>query len=251
LGKPGRLDDRQITSSGEKWRKPVPREAIQVFRVPQQIAIVSYRFLVTCWFSVEHGRKTSVDYGLGHKSSLEQRGGSLMYLKNAIVCVLAAGCVAATSMLLPTVGHAQQDKVKTAMGLLMTKTAKLGEPKLEGTDAVGGKSVPGLYFGSTKMNNHFDVVDEVVKEAGGTATLFVKAGDEYVRVATNVKKDDGSRAIGTVLDPKGKAIESIKKNEPYYGEADILGKAYITGYEPIHDAGKNVIGIYYVGYMKN
>jgi hypothetical protein len=46
------------------------------------------------------------------------------------------------------------------------------------------------------------------------------------------------------------AIESIKKNEPYYGEADILGKAYITGYEPIHDAG-NVIGIYYVGYLKN
>jgi hypothetical protein len=66
-------------------------------------------------------------------------------------------------MLLPTVGHAQQDKVKTATGLLMTKTAKLGEPKLEGTDAVGGKSAPGLYFGSTEMNNHFDVADEVVK----------------------------------------------------------------------------------------
>jgi hypothetical protein len=108
----------------------------------------------------------------------------------------------------------------------------------------------GLYFGSTKMNNFFDVVDDVVKEAGGTATLFVKAGDEYVRVATNVKKDDGSRAIGTILDPKGKAIESIKKNEAYYGDADILGKAYATGYEPIRDAGKNVIGIYYVGYLK-
>jgi hypothetical protein len=101
------------------------------------------------------------------------------------------------------------------------------------------------------MNNFFDVVDDVVKEAGGTATLFVNAGDEYVRVATNVKKDDGSRAIGTILDPKGKAIESIKKNEAYYGEVDILGKAYITGYEPMHDAGKNVIGIYYVGYLKN
>ena len=93
-----------------------------------------------------------------------------MYLKNAIGCVLVAGCVASTSMLLPSVGYAQQNsKVKTAMGPLMAKTAKLGEPKLEGTDAVGGKSVPGLYFGSTKMNNHFDVVDEVVKEAGGTA----------------------------------------------------------------------------------
>jgi len=174
-----------------------------------------------------------------------------MYLKNIVVGVLAAGCIAATSMLLPGVGHAQQDKVKTAMGLLIAKTGKLGEPKLQGTDTVAGKSVPGLYFGSTKMNNFFDVVDDVVKEAGGTATLFVKAGDEYVRVATNVKKDDGSRAIGTILDPKGKAIDSIKKNEAYYGEADIVGKAYVTGYEPIRDAGKNVIGIYYVGYLKN
>jgi Cache 3/Cache 2 fusion domain len=32
-------------------------------------------------------------------------------------------------------------------------------------------------------------------------------------VATNVKKDDGSRAIGTVLDPKGTAIAAIAKGE--------------------------------------
>jgi Cache 3/Cache 2 fusion domain len=90
------------------------------------------------------------------------------------------------------------------------------------------------------------LVDEVVKQASRTATIFVKSGDDYVRVATNVKKDDGSRAIRTILDPKGKAIESIKKGEAFYGEADILGKAHIT------DAGclENVIGIYYLGYLK-
>ena len=83
-----------------------------------------------------------------------------------------------------------------------------------------------MYFGSTRINNNFELVDEVVRQAQGTATIFVKHGDEYVRVATNVKKDDGSRAIGTILDPKGKAIESIRKDEPFYGEADILGKPY-------------------------
>jgi len=84
----------------------------------------------------------------------------------------------------------------------------------------------------------------------GRSHFFLLNGEEYVRVATNVKKDDGSRAVGTILDPKGKAIEFIKKNEPFYGEVDILGKPYITGYKPIRDASKNVIGIYYVGYMK-
>jgi methyl-accepting chemotaxis protein len=28
----------------------------------------------------------------------------------------------------------------------------------------------------------------------------------------------------------------------------ILGKPYLTGYEPMHDAAGEVIGIYYVGY---
>jgi hypothetical protein len=78
----------------------------------------------------------------------------------------------------------------------------------------------------------------------------VKAGDEYVRVATNVKKADGSRATGTILDPKGSVIAMINKGDAYYGEANILGKQYVTGYEPIKDASGNVIGIYYVGYMK-
>src|SRR3954447_8904621 len=142
------------------------------------------------------------------------------------------------------------EDVRAAMQLVKSKAASLGAPVLKGEEAVAGKTVPALHFGATKMNNNFVLVDEVQKEAGGTATIFVKSGDEFVRVATNVKKDDGSRAIGTILDPKGKAIAAIAKGESYFGEADILGKPYVTGYEPIRDAS-NVIGVYYVGYLKN
>ena len=48
-------------------------------------------------------------------------------------------------------------------------------------------------------------------------------GNDFVRVATNVKKDDGSRAIGTVLDPKGKAIAAISKGASFYGEVPNSG----------------------------
>ncbi len=143
------------------------------------------------------------------------------------------------------------EEVQVAMQLLKSKAATLGAPSVNGQEAVAGKAVPALHFGATKMNNNFVLVDEVQKEVGGTATIFVKSGDEFVRVATNVKKDDGSRAIGTILDPKGKAIAAIAKGESYFGEADILGKPYVTGYEPIRDASSNVIGVYYVGYLKN
>jgi Single cache domain 3 len=36
-------------------------------------------------------------------------------------------------------------------------------------------------------------------------------------------------------------------SEAFYGAATILGKPYLTGYEPIHDVRNNVIGIYYFG----
>jgi pimeloyl-ACP methyl ester carboxylesterase len=147
------------------------------------------------------------------------------------------------------VGAHDMQKVKAALALLKSECEILGPAKIDGTDTLDGNAVPTLFFGATKMNNNFTFVDEVVKEVGGTASVFVKSGADYVRVATNVMKDDGSRAIGTILDPKGKVIELINKNEAFYGEATILGKPYLTGYEPMHDGLNNVIGIYYFGYL--
>jgi len=147
------------------------------------------------------------------------------------------------------VGALDMQKVKAAMALLKSESEKLGPAKIEGTDTIDGNAVPAVFFGATRMNNNFTLVDEVVKEVGGTATIFVKSGADYVRVATNVMMDDGSRAIGTILDPKGKVIEFINMDKAFYGEATILGKPYLTGYEPMHDALNNVIGIYYFGYL--
>ena len=164
--------------------------------------------------------------------------------------ILAA--VLFVAVLSPIAVNAQTDpKVQKAMAALKAATAKLGAPRVDGMEAVSGKSASALYFGTTKINNSFEIVDAIVKEHGGTATLFAKTGDEYVRVSTNVPKPDGSgRATGTILDPAGKAIVNVNKGEAFYGEVTILGVPYITGYEPIKDASGKVIGIYYVGYKK-
>ena len=171
--------------------------------------------------------------------------------------LLAAACLVAASVLMPGVVHAQADaRVAKSMETLKAMTAKLGAPKIDGRQAIGGglaiggKDAPGLYFGSTLVNN-FEIVDAIGNEDGKgmTATLFVKNGDEYIRVSTSVPKPDGSgRAIGTVL--AGPALESIKAGEAHYGEVPILGTPYITGYEPIKDESGAIIGVYYVGYKK-
>ena len=175
-----------------------------------------------------------------------------MNRKNFCVGIFAAGCFVASAVLAPSVGHAQADpRVAKSMEALKAMTAKLGTPKLDGKEAVGDKEAPALYFGTTKINNNFDVVDAVGKKdgAGMTATLFAKGGDEYIRVSTSVPKPDGGgRAVGTVL--TGPALESIKAGKAYYGEVPILGTPYITGYGPIKDSSGAQIGVYYVGYKK-
>ena len=133
---------------------------------------------------------------------------------------------------------ADSANVKSAMQVLKDETAKMGPPKLDG-DA--------LYFGNAKINDNFTVVDDVKAKHGGTATLFAKKGNNFVRVSTNVMKD-GARAVGTILDPSGPAFAAINQGNAFYGMVDILGKIYDTGYEPIKSDAGAIVGIYYVGY---
>ena len=182
----------------------------------------------------------------------------LIAKKALVVLVIAIG-FPGSFMLLASAANAQEARTAASMAALKDKTAKLGAPKIEGTEAVGNKSAPALYFGSTKMNNNFTIVDEVAKEGGPgmAATLFVKAGvqqaraaagEEYIRVATSVLLPDGRPAVGTVMGSP--ALESIRAGEPYYGEVEVLGTQYITDYEPIKDASGETIGAYFVGYKK-
>ena len=165
--------------------------------------------------------------------------------------VLAVGFLA-TPVLMPSDGNAQDvdARVAKSMAALKDQTTKLGAPKIDGKDAVGGRDAPALYFGSTKMNNNFSVVDAVAEQGGRgmVVTLFVKSRDDYIRVATNVSTRVGGRGIGTIL--AGPAFESIKAGNAYYGKAPVLGTPYISGYEPIKDASGAIIGVYFVGYKK-
>jgi len=134
---------------------------------------------------------------------------------------------------------ADNPKIKEAMHAMKDSSAKLGKPKLEGDT---------LSFGSTKINDNFALVDELKAKYGCTATFFVKKGNAFIRVSTNVMKD-GKRAVGTPLDSAGPAYAANQKGNPYYGMVDILGKIYDTGYEPIKNTAGDVIGIYYIGFL--
>jgi len=115
------------------------------------------------------------------------------------------------------------------------------------TVKVGELTVPTLLSGGKPLNLDFAAPDRFTRETGGNATIFVAAGDDFVRISTSVKKENGERAVGTALDRTGAAYAALKQGKPYIGMAKLFGKQFMTDYEPIRDGAGKVIGILYVG----
>ncbi len=113
----------------------------------------------------------------------------------------------------------------------------------------------GVIYGGVLLNRNFEIVDKIKRivfqdvtfdgREIGTSTIF----QDDVRIATNVLREDGSRAIGT------RAAEEVYnqvvgKGMPWIGRAYVVHDWYITAYEPIRDLNGKVIGILYVGVLE-
>src|SRR5437764_4967718 len=93
------------------------------------------------------------------------------------------------------------------------------------------------------------IVDRAVSYVGGNATLFVydDASNQFVRRSTNLKKENGDRAVGTQLAPDHPGQAVLRRGEAYKGPATLFGKTFMTAYYPISNSAGKVIGVLYVG----
>jgi methyl-accepting chemotaxis protein len=118
-----------------------------------------------------------------------------------------------------------------------------GDLKLEDGDLVDSS-------GET-VENDFDMVDEISQDLGIVATIFQKEGDDFRRITTSIKNDTGERVVGTFLGKQSAAYNPISNKELYIGNAGILGKNYLTAYDPILDKDNNIIGILFIGILQD
>jgi two-component system NtrC family sensor kinase len=150
------------------------------------------------------------------------------------------------------------------MDIIPTQKAKERKDHQETSGMLMASAVPvlddndqflGALIGGVLLNRNFEIVDkikEVVHEGQiyqgkeiGTATIF--QGD--LRISTNVKNADGSRAIGTLV--SSEVYDAVlREGKRWVGEAFVVNATYITAYEPIRDLMGNIIGILYVGVLK-
>ncbi len=96
------------------------------------------------------------------------------------------------------------------------------------------------------IRDDFQLVDQIGEELGVVVTIFQSKGDDFERIATNIVKSDGKRAVGTLLGKDSAAYGSIVGKKRFTGQADILDKHYLTVYDPIVLEGQ-IAGILFVG----
>jgi len=112
---------------------------------------------------------------------------------------------------------------------------------------IGAISTPVLRAGLERINLNFARVDAFTARTGATATVFVRSGRDFVRVATSLKTETGARAVGTVLDHEHPGYARLLEGQAYRGPAVLFGRNYMTSYEPIRDKDGQIIGVLYVG----
>ena len=113
----------------------------------------------------------------------------------------------------------------------------------------------GVLYGGVLLNRNYEIVDEIKQTVFedlryknkdiGTATIF----QDDVRISTNVRNEDGSRALGTRVSEEV-YNQVVVNGEPWIGRAYVVNDWYITAYEPIRNIRYNVIGILYVGILE-
>ncbi|MDB5765437.1 MAG: tar [Collimonas fungivorans] len=112
---------------------------------------------------------------------------------------------------------------------------------------VAGKPVPLLKNGNDAINMNFSVADSFTSASRAVATIFVKNGEDFIRISTSLKKENGERAIGTVLDHGHPGYARLQGGLSYIGRATLFGKEYMTAYNPVKDEAGAIVGALFVG----
>lgn len=147
---------------------------------------------------------------------------------------------------IPTPKAKPRPEDKITSGMMM----KVAAPILDDT----GKLL-GVLYGGILLNRQYEIVDKIKQTVYqgevykgkdiGTATIF--QGD--LRISTNVKREDETRAIGTRVSEEV-YDQVLIKGLPWIERAFVVNDWYITAYEPIRNISNRVIGILYVGILE-
>jgi len=116
-------------------------------------------------------------------------------------------------------------------------------------------AILGTVYGGILLNRNDDLVDHIRNTVFGDETYAGKPFGTVtifqwdVRIATNVRNEQGNRALGTRV--SAEVYDSVLENgRRWHERAFVVNDWYISAYEPIRDPRGRTIGILYVGILE-
>lgn len=142
--------------------------------------------------------------------------------------------------LVPTKAALPTDRTIESRGMIVQSAAPVGD---------GGALVAGLLL---NQNLEFiDTINDLVYPAAsltegsrGTTTLFL----EDVRISTNVRLFENTRALGTRVSVEVRAAV-LEHGATWLDRAFVVNDWYISAYEPLLDSYGGRVGMLYVGFL--
>lgn len=126
------------------------------------------------------------------------------------------------------------------------------------TKAKSSISLPKMALGGEWFRQNSDpnkatpLVDTIMSLTGTTCTIFqtMNSQGDLLRIATNILKTNGKRAVGTYIPNSSIVAKTIKSGETFRGTAYVVNAWYLTQYRPIKDASGKILGCMYVGILQ-
>lgn len=164
------------------------------------------------------------------------------------LALVVAAVVAVSGMTYVTIRSSIMANAENDASAAMRAMAVLYAGAVPGSDVMmkDGAVLAVRQSSKVAVSDH-TLVDRTAQSIDGVATIFEKQGADFLRISTNVKKENGDRAIGTKLAADHPAQAWLARGEAYYGPATLFGRSFMTGYFPIKDSAGATTGVLFIG----
>ncbi|GGA63095.1 hypothetical protein GCM10011369_00480 [Neiella marina] len=105
-------------------------------------------------------------------------------------------------------------------------------------ELVDGVEVNQLLVNGVPVSANLEMVDRFLEKTGSHATVFVREGRDFVRVATTLSRDDGSRAVGSFLGHQHAGYRNLIAGNEFSNRVTLFGHSYIACYFPLMKNGE-------------
>ena len=120
---------------------------------------------------------------------------------------------------------------------------KKGDRKVK----INGVETLALFDGFSRLNKNFQPVDHFTKLTGAVSAVYVKDGDEYIRITSSLMNEKGERILLDTVKATSTTYKNIQNKEKFIGLEEIANKSYMSVYSPIIK-NDEIIGALYIGY---